>query len=78
VRLWRSIRKLDRAAEQGPPCQAVSATVRRIRRDRAQGQLWAFAYLAFGRLLQLVVREVRSEREKVKGTRMSIALSIMF
>jgi len=35
-----------------------------MRRDRARGQLWAFAYLAIGRLFQLVVLAVRSEGEK--------------
>ena len=35
-----------------------------MRRDRARGQLWAFAYFAIGRLLQLVALADRSEREK--------------
>jgi putative transposase len=35
-----------------------------MRWDRARGQLWAFAYLAIGRLFQLVVLAGRSDREK--------------
>jgi putative transposase len=35
-----------------------------MRRDRARSQLWAFAYLAIGRLFQLVVLAGRSDREK--------------
>ena len=35
-----------------------------MRRDGARGQLWAFVYLAIGRLLQLVVLGFRSESEK--------------
>ena len=35
-----------------------------MRRDRARGQLWAFAYFAISRLLQLAALVIRSEREK--------------
>jgi putative transposase len=35
-----------------------------MRRDRARSQLWAFAFIAISRLLQLVFLAIRSEREK--------------
>jgi len=44
-----------------PSCQAVSATVRRMRGHRARGGLWALVYLALRQVLGLVVVMLRSE-----------------
>ena len=40
----------------------VSTTFGPMRGHRARGQLWAFAYLAVRRMLELVVLSLRSER----------------
>jgi putative transposase len=61
----RKVRKLDRALELALlRTQIRGATVATMRRRRAQSQLWAFAYLALRRLLELAVLLIRSDASK--------------